>query len=96
MTVKNRALAAALTLIAAGGLSVVAAAPASAASLSCTARTYNTAGSATCTGTGSWRIRLDCASQSDYVGPWIDQNGGSVQQSGQCRFDNRRTSVEQR
>ncbi len=62
--------------------------------LSCTSKVYNTAVSATCTGTGRWRIRYACKMQGDKTGDWVNQKGGSSTVSGECRHKATSASVE--
>jgi hypothetical protein len=62
--------------------------------LNCTTKVYNTAATATCTGSGTWRLRIDCQAQPDYVGGWNYQSGGTLKKGGECRFKARGASVE--
>jgi hypothetical protein len=63
-------------------------------SLNCTTQVNRTAATATCTGAGKWRLRIDCAYQGDYEGEMVSQKGGTVQQRGECRFKARNATVE--
>lgn len=94
MITKKRVAAVLLSFAVAAGTSVLAAGEASASTLHCTTTTGNTGGSATCTGAGTWRIRLDCAGEPDTVGRYITQKSGTTRQTAECTFDNRHTTVE--
>jgi hypothetical protein len=62
--------------------------------LNCSTKVYNTAATATCTGSGTWRLRIDCQAQPDYVGGWNYQTGGTLKKGGECRFKARGATVE--
>ncbi|HEY9622542.1 MAG TPA: hypothetical protein V6C78_19440 [Crinalium sp.] len=62
--------------------------------LNCTTQVNNTAATATCSGTGVWRLRIDCAAEADYVSEWVGQGGGAVQKRGECTFKARNATVE--
>ncbi len=62
--------------------------------LNCTTKVYNTAATATCSGSGTWRLRIDCKGEPDYVGGWNYQSGGTLKKGGECTFKARGASVE--
>lgn len=62
--------------------------------LSCSTKVFNTAATATCTGSGTWRLRIDCKNERDYVGGWNYQSGGTLKKGGECTFKARGASVE--
>ena len=96
MHVKRRFLAVILPVLMVGGIVTLGTGEADAATLSCTTTTGNTGGTATCKGSGVWRIRLNCVGQADQTGSWVRQTGGTVRQisTWDCWFKNRQTMVD--
>jgi hypothetical protein len=84
-TLKRRITGIALGAFAMNALTLSLAPAAYAADLKCTPKVYNTAASATCTGRGEWRLRIDCKNQKDYVGDWIIQKNGTTTATGECK-----------
>lgn len=64
------------------------------ASLNCTTKVFNTAATATCTGQGKWRLRIDCKAERDVVTKWVQQNGGTLKIGDECTFKARNATVE--
>lgn len=96
MTSKRRVATAIIPFLIAGAVTTTSVVEANASTLTCTTTTGNTGGTATCKGTGVWRIHLDCVADIDQVGPWTRQSGGTLKQSAgrTCAFKNRKTTVE--
>lgn len=62
--------------------------------LNCRTQANRTAATATCSGKGVWRLRIDCKAEPDFVSEWVGQNGGTIQKRGECRFRARGATVE--
>ncbi len=75
-----------ITTTLAGG-TLFAASPAFAAGVTCSTHKARTAGWIDCKGSGTVRIRIDCAfpQAGDYVGPYTILRGGAVTLRGECR-----------
>jgi len=91
---KRRITGVALGAFAMNALTLSLAQPGYGANLNCTPKVFNTAAQAICTGTGRWRLRIDCRAQRDVVTRWVDQKGGTVKLEGECRFKARKATVE--
>ena len=76
-------------------LFAVPAARATSGGLECTKFVGHTYASETCTGYGTWRLRIDCAMEPDYIGSWFEQHGGTYKQEGECTFQARNAWIEE-
>jgi hypothetical protein len=84
----------ALGIFAMNALTLSLARPAHSAKLNCSTRVLNTAATATCSGVGTWRLRLDCKAEPDAVTRWVVQKGGTTKIGDECTFKARKATVE--
>ncbi len=62
-------------------------AEAAAAGMNCTTKAYRTVGKATCTGTGLFKVKLDCKAPqiSDAESGWVRINNSTASAYAECR-----------
>lgn len=93
-TWKRGMIGIALGTLAMNALTLSLARSAYSANLNCSTRVFNTAATATCSGTGKWRLRIDCKAERDVVTRWVEQKGGTLKIGGECSFKARKATVE--
>lgn len=86
--------AAALIVVGIGGAQQASAAP---TALSCSKQWGNTVGWATCSGSGTFRVKAICKWETDKHSSWITISGGSAKMDAPaCRYKIERIEVHQR
>ncbi len=63
--------------------------------VNCKTRVLNTVAVAECTGTGVWRLRVDCQYEPDWVGKWKSAPNVKTDR-GECTFRARGATIETR
>ena len=72
---KWRITGVALGVIAMNALTLILAPVGYTSNLNCRTMVNHTAAGAHCERSSTWRLRIDCAKQGDYVSEWYNQNG---------------------